>query len=223
MKITLCQINPVVGDVSGNAAIVCDRVRSVAGERPDLVVFPELAIQGYPPQDLLLQRWFIENGAAALARVLACSREHPDVGIVLGMARTNDLASGKRLSNSALLLRNGETVFFQDKSLLPTYDVFYEARYFDPAPSVSVFPFKGERLGITVCEDAWGNEDFRTGTLYGRDPVADLASQGATLLINIAASPFHIGKENLRASLFSGHARRHGVPFLYVNQVGGND
>jgi NAD+ synthase (glutamine-hydrolysing) len=223
MKITLCQINPVVGDVFGNASMVCNCVCTAAADRSDLVLFPELVIQGYPPQDLLEQRWFIDNGTAALERIVAFSREYPDIGILVGMARPNNLPHGKRLFNSAVLISNGEVVFIQDKSLLPTYDVFYEARYFDPACGVSVIPFKGEYLGITICEDAWINDELQTGTLYGRDPVADLVSQGATLLINIASSPFHIGKENLRASLFRDHAARHGRCFLYVNQVGGND
>jgi NAD+ synthase (glutamine-hydrolysing) len=223
MKITLCQLNPLVGDVDGNATRACECLRSVAPGRPDLVVFPELFIQGYPPQDLLEQRWFIQNGLRALEKVVKCSIDFPDSGILIGTAMPADATRGKRLCNCAVLVHAGAIVFTQAKSLLPTYDVFNETRYFDPASQTGVFDFKGERLGITVCEDAWNDTRLWTGTLYDRDPVAECIAKGATLLINISSSPFHTGKENLRTSLFCGHARRHSVPFVHINQVGGND
>ncbi|MBN2038316.1 MAG: NAD+ synthase [Chitinispirillaceae bacterium] len=223
MKITICQLNPLVGDVRGNAARVCECVQAAASQQSDLVVFTELVLQGYPPQDLLMQRWFIGNGNAALEAVCASSREYPDIGILLGTVLPNEHSRGKRLSNAAVLFHKGAVVFTQAKTLLPTYDVFDEARYFDPAKRVSVFPFKGERLGITVCEDAWVHDDLWTTSLYDRDPVAELASQGATLFVNIAASPFHAGKGNLRTALFQTHAAKYRAPFLYVNQIGGND
>jgi NAD+ synthase (glutamine-hydrolysing) len=223
MKITLCQLNPLVGDVDGNAVRACECLRSAAPDNPDLVVFSELFIQGYPPQDLLEQHWFIRNGLQALEKVVKCSAAFPDTGILIGMAMPADATRGKRLCNSAVLVNAGKIVFAQAKSLLPTYDVFNEARYFDPAARVETFDFKGERLGITVCEDAWNNSQLWTGSLYDRDPVADCVARGAALLINIASSPFYTGKENLRASLFCDHARKHAVPFVYVNQVGGND
>jgi NAD+ synthase (glutamine-hydrolysing) len=223
MKITICQYNPMVGDVAGNAKRVCDAAGSASKEGADLVVFPELFIQGYPPRDLLEQRWFIRNGQEAVRAVCACSKKYPQTGILVGTALPNDLPHGKRLYNAAVLILNGKIVFHQAKMLLPTYDVFDETRYFDPAQKVRVFKFKGERLGISICEDAWNHRDLWTGRLYTRDPIAELASEGATLIINIAASPFHLGKGNLRASLAKKHARRHGIPFLYVNQIGGND
>jgi NAD+ synthase (glutamine-hydrolysing) len=223
MKITLCQLNPLVGDVDGNAVRACECLQSVAPDNPDLVVFSELFIQGYPPQDLLEQGWFIKNGLGALEKVVMCSAAFPRMGILIGMAMPGDAARGKRLCNSAVLVHAGKIVFTQAKSLLPTYDVFNEPRFFDSASYIDTFDFKGERLGITICEDAWNNKQLWTGTLYDRDPVAESVARGATLLINIASSPFHTGKENLRASLFCDHARKHGVPFVYVNQVGGND
>ena len=223
MKITICQCNPTVGDVHGNAQRICDVVRSVSSDRPDLVVFPELFVQGYPPYDLLEQRWFIRHGQEALRKICDCSRQYPETGILVGAALPNDLPSGKGLYNAAVLVCNGERAFTQGKSLLPTYDVFDEARYFDPAPRINTFAFKGEVLGITICEDAWTHAGLWARKLYDRDPVAELAGMGATLLVNISSSPFHMGKENLRASIVRNHAVKHKIPFLYVNQVSGND
>jgi NAD+ synthase (glutamine-hydrolysing) len=223
MKIIICQCNPVVGDVDGNARRVCEIVESAAKDSPDLVVFPELFIQGYPPYDLLEQRWFIAHGLDALEKVRACSEKYPGIGILVGMAMPNDLSFGKGLCNAAVLMYGGKKIFSQNKSLLPAYDVFDEARYFDPARKIDIVPFKGERLGITVCEDAWNHDALWTRRLYDRDPVDELARLGATLFINLSASPFHLGKGNLRASIIKKHATRHGIPFIYVNQVGGND
>jgi NAD+ synthase (glutamine-hydrolysing) len=223
MKITICQYNPLVGDVAGNARRVCEAAAAASREKADLVVFPELFIQGYPPRDLLEQRWFLRNSSEALKTIVTCSKRCPSTGILVGSVIPNDLSHGNRLFNAALLIVDGKRVFSQPKTLLPVYDVFDETRYFDPAQKVMTFTFKGERLGISICEDAWNHEDLWTGRLYKRDPIAELASKGATLFINIAASPFHCGKGNLRASLAKKHARRYGTPFLYVNQVGGND
>lgn len=223
MKIVLCQSNPLVGDVFGNARRVCDIVQSVASDKPDLVVFPELFIQGYPPYDLLEQHWFIKNGLHALEMVCACSKKYPETGILVGMALPHEGPFGKGLHNAAVLVQGGKQVFSQNKSLLPTYDVFDEARYFDPAESVDIMAFKGERLGISICEDAWTHDAFRARRLYDLDPVLELVRKGATLLINISASPFHLGKGNLRAGIMKQHAARHKIPFVYVNQVGGND
>nr|MCU0610117.1 NAD+ synthase [Chitinispirillaceae bacterium] len=223
MKITLCQYNPVVGDVPGNTARVCEALATGAQAGADLVVFPELFIQGYPPRDLLEQPWFIDQGTAALETIRACSEQHPETGVIVGTAMPGELPFGKQLHNAAVLVANGKILLCQPKSLLPSYDVFDETRYFDPAVTISVLEFKGEKLGISICEDAWNHEDLRGPRRYNRDPIAELAAQGATLLINIAASPFHMGKMNLRAEIARNHAAQHAVPFLYVNQVGGND
>ena len=220
MKITICQCNPLVGDVEGNARRVCEVLGSVA---PDLLIFPELFIQGYPPRDLLEQGWFIRRSVEALERIIECSRRQPETGILLGTILPNDLPRGKRLYNAAVFIAGGKIVFSQAKTLLPSYDVFDETRYFDPAEGIAVFPWKDERLGISICEDVWNSRELRTGKLYDIDPVAELARRGATLLLNISASPFHMGKEHVRSSLCREHARRHRLPFVYVNQVGGND
>jgi len=223
MKIIACQINPLVGDTAGNASLVCDNVFRNASLTPDLVIFPELCIQGYPPRDLLEQHWFVQNSIEAIERICRFSTGFPDIGILLGTALPNTVPRGKGLSNSAVLIQNGKILFHQNKSLLPTYDVFDEQRYFDPARTVSVYKFKGETLGITICEDAWNDREMWARQLYEYDPVEALAQQGTTLFVNISASPFNMGKEKLRFSLIRNHARKHGIPFLFVNQIGGND
>ncbi len=223
MKIIVCQLNPLVGDVQGNAARICETLALCASSGADLLVFPELFLQGYPPGDLLGKRWFIEHSLDAIEQVCHCSEKYPDTGILLGTAMPDSISGGKGLFNSAILISEGKVLFKQNKSLLPSYDVFDEPRYFDPSSEVSVFPFKGEKLGISICEDAWNDVEFWPQPLYKFDPVAEMAFRGATLLINIAASPFHAGKESLRLKIIRNHARKHRLPFLFVNQVGGND
>ncbi len=159
----------------------------------------------------------------ALGDICRVSSDRPEIGLLFGFAMPNERPNGKRLSNSALLVHGGRIVFRQDKSLLPTYDVFDESRYFDPAPAIRVFPFKGERLGISICEDAWNDPQLWPKLLYDLDPVAEAAKQGATVLINLSASPFHLGKEETRFTMVRNHASRHRLPFIFVNQAGGND
>jgi NAD+ synthase (glutamine-hydrolysing) len=223
MKIALCQCNPIMGDIAGNTQKLVTVLDSDESREADLLVFPELFIQGYPPRDLLEQAWFIERGAQALQTICDASQKHPDKGILFGFAMPNNRSNGKGLSNAAVLVCNGAVVSQHDKSLLPTYDVFDESRYFDPALSRSVSDFKGERLGITICEDAWNEKQLWEKLPYDFDPVEELAALGATLFVNLSASPFHLGKERTRFSLAQNHARRHGRPFILVNQTGGND
>ena len=233
MRIALAQLNPVVGDVPGNVRRVQQALGQARGLRPDVVVFSELFLSGYPPRDLLARNWFIDRVEAGLAEVARVSAQFPGVGIIVGAPVRSPRSLGKGLLNAAILFVDGREQFRQAKSLLPTYDVFDETRYFDPAGAARVVRFRSEVLGIAVCEDAWGkgisgNDEVemwgreRHGT-YGRDPVAELAAAGATLLINISASPFAAGKEGIRKRLISGHALRHGLPFVFINQVGGND
>jgi NAD+ synthase (glutamine-hydrolysing) len=224
MKIALCQCNPVMGDIAGNTKKLIDLLSSGETAGADLLVFPELFVQGYPPRDLLEQTWFLDRGTQALAAVCDSSRKHPDTGILFGFAMPNKRAFGKGLSNAALLVCDGRIVSQHDKSLLPTYDVFDESRYFDPAQARSPVDFKGERLGISICEDAWNDRGLWNLRLpYDFDPVEELADKGATLFINLSASPFHLGKERTRVALAQNHAKRHGRPFILVNQTGGND
>ncbi|HUI91400.1 MAG TPA: NAD+ synthase [Chitinivibrionales bacterium] len=223
MKIALCQLNPVMGDIAGNTAKLIAAVSAHRDKNIDLFVFPELIVQGYPPRDLLEQSWFVSRGAAALRDILAFSKKIPESGVLFGFAMPSTRKNGKRLSNAALLVCKGKIVFQHDKSLLPAYDVFDEARYFDAAAGRRVCPFKGERLGITVCEDAWNDPHMWQRLLYDIDPVKDLARKGATILLNLSASPFYLGKEKIRFSLVKAHAKRHRLPFVFVNQAGGND
>jgi NAD+ synthase (glutamine-hydrolysing) len=190
---------------------------------PDLIVFPELFLTGYPPRDLLERAWFIQQGREAVEKLLTLSRACPRRAILVGVPLPTGRPNGKGLYNAALLIQDGRVRFQQNKSLLPTYDVFDEARYFDPAQTIATVALDDEILGITICEDAWTDPELWLRMPYDRDPVAELAAAGATVLINISASPFWAGKEQNRFRLVSGHAARHRLPFIFVNQVGAND
>jgi NAD+ synthase (glutamine-hydrolysing) len=224
MKVALAQLNPTVGDIGGNLARALEAAAQAAADGSDLVVFTELYLSGYPPRDLLNRCWFGERVAAAVSELTAASRQWPDLGILMGLPTPTGRTAGRGLHNSAHLICNGAIVGTQHKSLLPTYDVFDEDRYFDPAPQVAPLAFRGERLGVSICEDAWNDPElWPHQRMYDFDPIAALAEQGATVLINLSASPYAIGKESARYRLISRHARRHRLPFLYCNQVGGND
>jgi len=224
MRITVAQLNPTVGDLKGNFNKMERVLRQAGEERADLAVFPELFLTGYPPKDLLERTWFLEKTRKMIDKVQELSSRFRGIGILFGLPLRGDANAGKMLHNTALFVVDGQALFRQHKSLLPTYDVFDETRYFDSALEVRVVSFRGERMGISICEDAWNDPEFWPGNVvYSFDPVAELARKGATLFINISASPFSIGKEETRFDLIAGHAARHGVPFLYVNQIGGND
>ncbi|MTV48115.1 NAD+ synthase [Heliobacillus mobilis] len=224
MKITIAQLDPIVGDIDGNYAKVLAAWDQASQEGSDLVVLPELFLTGYPPKDLLEFPWFIERVEEAVTKLIRQSVEYPATAILLGAPLPSGLSAGKGLHNAALLIYRGEILQRQAKSLLPTYDVFDEDRYFDGAEEVKVVSFKGEQLGISVCEDAWNDASFwPQKRFYDRDPIEELVKQGATILLNISASPFTMGKEEIRYQIIRNHAGKHGVPMIYVNQVGGND
>lgn len=222
MRITLAQLNPVVGDVSGNLQKVVDTLE-VAPRLTDLVVFSELFLTGYPPRDLLEKPALINRVQEAIHDLVALSTRYPDTGILVGAPLPTGRETGKGLCNCAVLIHQGQVLLRQGKSLLPTYDVFDETRHFDPAVEVQVVPFKGEILGISICEDAWYDPELWFRRLYPLDPIQIQVERGAKVLINISASPFQVGKESLRHRLLQPHARKHKVPLVYVNQVGGND
>lgn len=223
MKVTIAQLNPTVGDIEGNLQRIIEILSEYNG-KTDLIIFPELYIVGYPPQDLLERPWFINQVNGALERLAEESSRYRETGILVGAPVPTGREYGKGLVNAAVLIYRGEKVFTQAKSLLPTYDVFDEARHFDPAPVVEVIRFKDEVLGISICEDAWNDPELWPGSkIYEFDPISILVEAGATLLLNISASPFHLGKEELRYGLIQDHARKHRVPFVFVNQVGAND
>ena len=222
MKITLAQLNPMVGDVRGNLQKVVDTLEQEQ-RTSDLIVFSELFLVGYPPRDLLEKPALIDQVQEALERLVALSARYPETGMLVGAPQPTGRDTGKGLCNCAVLIHQGEVLLRQTKSLLPTYDVFDETRHFDPAVQVEVVPFKDEILGISICEDAWYDPELWCRRLYPLDPIQVLAQKGATVLINISASPFQVGKEELRHRLFQAHARSYGLPLVYVNQVGGND
>ena len=222
MKVTVAQLNPVVGDIEGNLRKSEEVIAKHAG-KTDLIVFPELFLVGYPTRDLLEKKGFIERSYKALDRLAGLSASTKGTGIIIGAPTRSEGDGGKKLFNSAILLAGGKIVSMHHKSLLPTYDVFDEARYFDQSPSVDTVSFKGEKLGITVCEDAWNDAGLWRDRAYPDDPIDALAKKKATIFINISASPFHVGKDVTRFDVVAGHAKKHGVPFVYVNQVGAND
>ncbi len=223
MKIAIAQPNPVVGDFKGNLEKLEGVLSRTRRDAPDLVVFPELFITGYPPRDFLEMGWFLDKADRAVGEILALSERCPGTGLLVGAPRPTGKEAGRGLYNSALLIAGGRILFTQHKSLLPTYDVFDEARYFDPAPSVEVVRFRDQVLGISICEDAWNVPGSGPARHYQNDPQEILAGKGATVLINISASPYHVGKEALRFGIFQNLARTYRIPVVFANQVGGND
>ncbi|MBN1296514.1 NAD+ synthase [bacterium] len=222
MRMVIGQINPIVGDVIGNTGKMIETIRSVIPLDPDLIVFPELSITGYPPRDLLERRWLIDGARESLNRI-AAETTGTEFGVIVGLPVPSHRNIGRGLFNTAALVSEGCVLFMQHKRLLPSYDVFDESRYFDSAETSRCISFKDEVVGIAICEDAWNDPELWHRRLYDRDPIAELAADGATILITISASPYHVGKAAIRRRIIRNHARKHGVPFLFVNQVGGND
>jgi NAD+ synthase (glutamine-hydrolysing) len=219
MKIALAQINPTVGDFAGNSAKILEFAQRAAERGADLVVFSELCLCGYLPLDLIERPQFIDRNE----RELACLAKRLPIPSIVGYAARANGLTGKSAANAAALLANGKIEFVQQKMLLPTYDVFDESRYFQPATEQQIFSLSGENLGITVCEDIWNDKTFWAKPLYDRDPVAELVAKRASLIINISGSPYTIDKRELRLDMLRALAKSHGLPVVYVNQVGGND
>jgi NAD+ synthase (glutamine-hydrolysing) len=224
MKVTVAQLNPIVGDINGNKSKIIDTMSQGGESTVDLVIFPELFLVGYPPKDLLERPWFIERAQDAIQELVQISAKYPKTGILFGAPLPTGKHVGKLLYNSAVLIYRGRVLLAQHKSLLPTYDVFDEMRYFDSAPKIDTVAFKDETLGISICEDAWNDPGlWPKGSIYPFDPIEVLKRKGTTLLINISASPFYMGKEEIRFRLIRNHAQKHQLPFVFVNQIGGND
>jgi len=219
MKIALAQLNPTVGDFAGNFAKILASAQRAAQLGADLVVFSELCLCGYLPLDLIERPQFIARNE----RELACLAKQLPIPSVVGYAARANGSTGKSAANAAALLANGKIEFVQHKMLLPTYDVFDESRYFQPATSQNVFSLGGQNLGITICEDIWNDKTFWAKPLYERDPVAELVAQDASLIINISGSPYTIDKRALRLNMLRSLAKSSGRSVVYVNQVGGND
>ncbi|MBL8879608.1 MAG: NAD+ synthase [Phycisphaerales bacterium] len=219
MKIALVQINPTVADIEHNVARIIRGLRDAESAGADLAVFAEQVVLGYPAKDLLLRAELIDRNVSAVARI---ANECRRIAAIVGFAEPNQNASGRPVFNSAAFLENGRIAAIRRKRLLPTYDVFDEARYFEPAGEQPPVEIAGRKIGLTVCEDMWAQEELGSHPLYACDPIADLVRQGAELIVNISASPYYLDKHAKRIELMSGHARR-GAPLLFVNQVGGND
>ena len=219
MKIALAQFNPTVGDFAGNTASILALATRAKERGADLAVFSELCICGYLPQDLLERPAFIERNLKELKQ-LAAKLALP---AIVGFVGKNKNGTGNGIANKAALICGGKVVFEQSKMLLPTYDVFDESRYFQPAAEQKIFGFADEKLGITICEDVWNDKNFWAVRRYDRDPVTELAAQGTSVIINISASPYTIDKRALRVDMLRSIALSHQLPIVYVNQVGGND
>jgi NAD+ synthase (glutamine-hydrolysing) len=220
VKIALGQVNPTVGDFSGNAAKIIDFARRAQDGGAGLILFPELSVCGYPPRDLVERPSFVARNRETVERIAA---EVPGIAIICGLVTPAHSDTGKSVMNSAALLREGRIAFLQSKMLLPTYDVFDEMRNFAPAKSQQLFPMCGNRMALTICEDAWNDKLFWPKRLYTVDPVEALIQAGGNFVLNISASPFWIGKREFRRDMLASIARRHNVPVVMVNQVGGND
>ncbi len=221
MRIAIGQINPVIGDFRGNVDKILDYAARARELGAELAVFPEMCICGYPPMDLVEHASFVEAGLRELRRLQqACPR---GLGVVAGYVDRNRAQPGKALVNAVSLLADGEIVATRTKTLLPSYDVFDEARYFQPAASREVIPFRGERLGIAICEDMWWEAEQPAGIRYPVDPVKELLDGDASLILAPSASPFYSGKPRVRLELASGIGKSSGVPVVYVNTVGAND
>ena len=220
MKIYIGQLNPTVGALSSNAELITSAYERGVKAGADLVMVTELAVTGYPPRDLLDREVFV-NRALEIRDALA--KRTGKTALLFGCVTRNESWCGKPLHNTAVLAQNGKVIFQQHKVLLPTYDVFDELRYFEPAKAVQLVEIAGRRAAISICEDFWFNDEVLGTKLYCDNPVDQLARQGTEIFLNISASPFNSGKRKSRYELFSDIAKRYGMPLVYVNQVGGND
>jgi NAD+ synthetase len=220
MRIGLLQINSTVGDFSANQKKLLDSYEKAVALGAEFVLAPELFLCGYPPRDLLLREDFI---AANLSTLDETAKSVGAVPLCVGFVDRNSEKPGRALRNSAAVLQNGKIIWRTTKSLLPTYDVFDEDRYFEPAKKIEPFVLNGKKIGITICEDIWNDEDFWPERLYRRDPVRELISQGAKMILNISASPWSVGKEKTRLEMLQRVARDEKIPLAQVNLVGAND
>ncbi|MCC3407401.1 MAG: NAD+ synthase [Microcoleus sp. PH2017_10_PVI_O_A] len=224
MKIAIAQLNPTIGDICGNSNLILEAAKQAQIEGANLLLTPELSLLGYPPRDLLMDASFI---AAASAQLQQLARAlPPELAVIVGTPILNIEGvklGGKSLFNSAVLLQNGAVQQVFHKRLLPTYDVFDEDRYFEPGKSSRYFTIGELKIGVTICEDLWNNEEFWGKRSYAGDPISDLAKLGVDLVVNLSASPYSVGKRGVRSAMLQHSVIRSGIPIVYANQVGGND
>lgn len=218
MKIAIAQYNPTVGDLNGNLSKTIEYIEKAKEKKCDLVVFPELSLTGYPPRDLLLRDDFLKACDRALQEIIPYTK---GIGVIVGTVI--DDGNGFLIHNSALLIHDERIIGRVDKSLLPNYDVFEEARYFQPSKQVNCIEFKGMRLGISICEDIWNDEDVFGQERYSRNILDELYAHNPDIFINLSASPYHYGKHEIRKEMLTHYTKKYGIPFIYVNQIGGND
>ena len=220
VRIALGQINTTIGDFSGNSAKIIDYARRARSAGVELILFPELAVCGYPPRDLVERPWFVERNRETAE---AIARETQGIAVICGLVTPAHSATGKSVLNSAALLRDGKIACVQSKRLLPSYDVFDEMRNFAAAEQQQLIAMGDRQLALTICEDAWNDRNFWNRRLYRADPVEDLIGAGGQVLLNISASPFYLRKRELRHDMLAAIATKYRVPVAFVNQVGGND
>ena len=220
VKIALGQINTTIGDFTGNAAKIVRYSHMAREAGAHLILFPELSVCGYPPRDLVENPAFVARNAEVVNEI---AKQTAGISVICGYVTPAQSKTGKSVMNSAALLRNGKVAFVQSKRLLPTYDVFDEMRNFAPADHQSLLPYENHKIALTICEDAWNDKDFWNRRMYGVDPVEELVGAGGDLLLNISASPFFLGKQELRRKMLAAIAKHRKVPVAMVNQVGGND
>jgi len=220
MKIALAQIDPIVGDIIGNSDKIIARIGEAKEAGATLVVFPELSVVGYPPRDLLLKPRFVDANVKAVDRIASFCK---GIAALVGYVELNTDKVGRYLRNAAAYCADGAVRQVAHKSLLPTYDVFDEKRYFEPGQQATLIEHDGVPIGVSICEDLWNDEALMGRQIYHADPVVQLVKAGAKLLVNMSASPFWRDKHALRVRLFGQQAKRHGVPIVFVNQVAGND
>jgi NAD+ synthetase len=220
MKIALAQLNPTVGDLAGNETKILAAYRRGVEAGVEVVVCPELSLTGYPPRDLLLKKRFVAQNLEALNRIAAATEK---TALLIGFVGENSFRPGRALTNSVALLQNGKILATRSKTLLPTYDVFDEDRYFEPATENLPVELNGRTAGLTICEDIWNDADFWPERRYRHNPPVELVETGAEIIFNISASPWHIGKNQTRCEMLRSLALKTNRPVVFCNQVGGND
>ncbi|MCI0381770.1 MAG: NAD+ synthase [Chlamydiae bacterium] len=220
MRIFIAQINPTIGDLEGNTKKILICIERAKTHGFDLILFPELALCGYPPEDLLLHSHFIDAVRGQLEKIIPASS---NIMVILGMVRRNVSLSGKPLFNTAAIIHDGHLLGFYDKGLLPTYDVFDERRYFEPGKEVSVWELKGKKIAVIICEDIWQHSGQVDLTKYARDPIMELKPLHPDLLLNLSSSPYQFNKPDVRVKVCAKAATTLNCPVILCCQVGGND
>ncbi len=220
MKILMAQLNLTVGDIEGNGSRVLQTLSTGRDQGADLVVFPELVLTGYPPRDLVEKQSFVD---ANLNKLEEIAKQTDGITAIIGFVDRNPSPVGNRVFNAAAYCEGGKVRSIHHKTLLPTYDVFDEGRYFEPSQKIELAGVAGMKTGVSICEDAWNDKDFWQHRIYRRDPIQEQIKMGAEVLINVSASPYSIGKPLLRERMLSSQALKYKKPIVFVNMVGGND